>query len=282
MYHANLIGGVAARMAGFRNVIWGIHNSDLNQDRNKRSTIIVNQICAILSYIVPQSIVNCSVNSMRLHCMQGYSSRKCVVIPNGFDITQFGYSDRITHHEYRIGNVARMDPQKDHGNILHAFALVLKTHPGSKLILCGSNVTVDNVQLQAWINQYGVNDRVELLGPRQDIPNILNSLDVFVLGSCGGEAFPLVLGEAMACGVPCVTTDVGDSARIVGDTGWIVPPRDPQALASAIIEALAESFELRALRGHRCRQRILENFEISRVANMYYDLWAQDMNEGKI
>ena len=292
MYHANLIGGIAARTAGCRNVAWGIHHSDLTPDRNKRSTLWVSNVCAILSRVVPRSIVSCSFRGMHLHRTRGYAAGKCVVIPNGFDTSRFRPAEEPqpphveaappARHARRVGNVARLDPQKDHRNLLQAFALILPDYADCRLILCGTGITGESKQLRGWLNETGLADNVDMLGPQQNIPDVLHTLDVFVLSSCGGEAFPLVLGEAMACGIPCVTTDVGDAAEIVGDTGWIVPPRNPRALANAIMEALAEAPAVRHERGRRCRRRIVENYEIAHVADMYYNLWTHGpVSEGR-
>ena len=121
----------------------------------------------------------------------------------------------------------------------------------------------------------GLKESVLLLGPRQDIWRVMNAIDVHVLSSAHSEGFPNVLGEAMACGTPCVATDVGDSREIVGDTGWLVPPGDPVALAHAMLEAIWETAEHRAARSARCQQRIADRFEIGAVCRSYEQLWRE-------
>jgi glycosyltransferase involved in cell wall biosynthesis len=120
-----------------------------------------------------------------------------------------------------------------------------------------------------WIDRAGLRSVCYLLGERPDVPRITASLDVATLSSAYGEGFPNVLGEAMASEVPCVATDVGDSAHIVGDTGRIVPPRNPDAIANAWVDLLSMGDAgLRTL-GQNARRRILENFTIPRVARAY-------------
>ncbi len=131
--------------------------------------------------------------------------------------------------------VARYDPQKDHNNLLNALALIKQM--SIHCILVGEEMTFRNTELTALIKEYDLQDRVTLLGPQDNIPSIMNALDVHVLSSVG-EAFPNVLAEAMACGTPCVATDVGDAALIVGETGWIVPPSDPESLAQALADVV--------------------------------------------
>jgi glycosyltransferase involved in cell wall biosynthesis len=116
-------------------------------------------------------------------------------------------------------------------------------------------------------------DRFLLLGPRADVPAIMNALDVATLSSAFGEAFPLVIGEAMACGVPCVVTDVGDSAELVGDTGMVVPPRDPRALARAMEELIQVGREGRRRIGLAARARIEARYPLTRIASMYAEVY---------
>jgi Glycosyltransferase len=119
-------------------------------------------------------------------------------------------------------------------------------------------------------------DNISLLGQRTDIATIMNSLDVHILSSSFGEGFPNVVAEAMACGTPCITTDVGDAAIIVGDTGWVVPPKDSQALANAMLEAMEEKQnnpQAWKARKQACRERIVNNFSIEKMVDSYHQVW---------
>jgi glycosyltransferase involved in cell wall biosynthesis len=290
MYHGDLIGGLASRCAGVRKIFWNVRHSNLEKNINRLSTRVVARLNAILSNVVPLGIVVNSHRGLAAHRHIGYADRKMVVIPNAFDIALFNKNKaggQSLHRELGIdydlpvlGMAARFNPQKDHQTLLRALRLVADKTNGFRALLCGSGIDTANPALRACIRECGLESHVLLLGARSEMPQFMNALDCHVLSSACGEGFPNVLGEAMACGVPCVTTDVGDAAEIVGDTGWVVPPRNPPALAKAILDALAESPEARRARGCRCRQRVVENYEISHIADVYYDLWTQDVIPG--
>ena len=282
MYHADLLGGLAAKAAGDIPIIWSIHHTTLDTRLDKKNTILVANVCARLSKWLPKKIVCCSKTTKKIHISLGYSKQKMVVIPNGFDLKSF-HPDNTARKDLRselcipedaalIGLVGRFHPQKDHRNFVKAAEKLNRSYPNVHFLLCGNNITWDNSDLVAWIDTAGIRGQCHLLGPRDDMPTIQGSLDILA-SSSRGEAFPLVIGEAMACGVPCVATNVGDSAYIVGDTGIIVPPRDPHALAQAWEKLLSLSLEERIQLGNKARKRIMDNFDLQSVAKKYEDLW---------
>jgi glycosyltransferase involved in cell wall biosynthesis len=290
MYHADLIGGVAARLAGCRQVAWGLRQSTLDPHTSKRSTIWTARACARLSRLVPARIVCCSEASRRVHAALGYAPERMVVIPNGFDLAAYR-PDPAARAVVRaelglpadaplVGLVARWDPQKDHQMFVWAAARVGDQHPAVHYLLCGDDITPANAALAEWIGAAGLGGRCHLLGPRDDMPRLTAALDVACSASASGEGFSNVLGEAMACGVPCAATDVGDAALIVGDTGRVVPPRDPAALAGALHELLALSPAARQALGQAARRRIEERFTLgacaARYAALYTALTARD------
>jgi len=279
MYHANLLGGLAARLAGDAKVVWGIHSGALNPAQTRRTTLWIVALCAKLSHWIPDRIVAVSRTSRNHHVATGYDARKFIVLPNGFDLKQYK-PDPDARREVRkeldldpeavvIGLIARIDPVKDHLNFVRAAALLGKRQPRARFLLCGDGTTPANRELFAAIRETGLLDRFRLLGRRDDVPRIMNSLDVGTLCSSSGEAFPLVVGEAMACGVPCVVTDLGDCAHIVGDTGRVVPPRNPEALARAWEDLVRLGPEDRRRLGLEARHRIETRFSLSRVAAQY-------------
>jgi glycosyltransferase involved in cell wall biosynthesis len=168
----------------------------------------------------------------------------------------------------------RFCADKDHQNFVRAAAAVHRRLPHVHFLLCGSGVTADNRQLAQWIQQHEIASQCHLLGPRSDIPRLTASLDVQVSSSLS-EALPNVIGEAMACGVPCAVTDVGDSARLVGDTGRVVPPADASALAQACVELLDQPIDARQMLRTRCRRHILEHFSFERMVSEHFDLWGE-------
>lgn len=283
MYHADLIGGTICLLAGKRNVSWGIHHSSLDSSGTARSTLAVARLCAWLSRIVPRNIICCAQKSADVHAAYGYDAGRIHVVPNGYDLSEYrpdpaaSYGLRnqlgLTLDAAVIGFVARFNPLKDHDNLLAALGLLRARGFTPICLLVGDGMTADNRALVERIAALGLSDQVCLLGRRSDIPAVMNALDLHVMSSLS-EAFPNVLAEAMACGTPCVSTDVGDAAAIVGETGIIVPPSDPEALAAAIETFLPELVHPSWV--ERCaaaRRHVETHFSIERMVENYHALW---------
>lgn len=284
MYHANLVGALAARLAGNVPVVWGIHHSVLDARVDKRRTLFVNRACALLSGKFPARIVFCSQAAKRIHEDLGYAAQKLEVIPNGFDLEQ-AKPDPAAHASVReeldlpanalvIGMAARFHPHKDHRNFLRAAAQLHKKMPEVHFLLCGMNVDRQNAQLAAWIEEESLRDCVHLLGARRDISRLFSAMDISTTSSLC-EAFPIAIGEAMACGTPCVVTDVGDSALIVGDTGGVVPPGDPLALAQVWGRLIEAGPEMRRRLGMTARCRIQQHFALPSIVERYQAVYSE-------
>lgn len=286
LYHADLFGGLAARVVGGIPVAWGLHVGTLDPTLMRRSTLQVVQLCARLSRWLPAAIVACAEEARRVHVAFGYDPEKMVVIPNGFD-TEALRPDPAARVSVRaelglpletplVGLVARFHPQKDHRMFARAAEhLRWRWHRDDvHFVLCGRGATWDNPELAQWLDEANVRDRCHLLGDRRDVARLQASLDLACLSSAGGEAFPLVLGEAMACGVPCVATDVADTRLLVGEAGRIVPPRDPVALAAAMAEVLDLQETERARLGKIARRRIESCYALPRIVERYGALHA--------
>lgn len=284
MFHADLLGGIVARLAGCRNVCWSIHHSSFEPGATHRRTILIARISARLSRIIPRRIVVVGNKARDIHADGGYDRDRMEVIWNGIDILEY-YPDeqmrvklraelRIAHDAAVIGFVARFDPQKDHDNLLRALALLRERGTTPVCLLVGTGMDDRNQTLIKKITELNLKEQIQLLGSRDDIPAVMNAIDLHVMSS-SAESFGNVLIEAMACYTPCVTTDVGDAALIVGDTGWTVPPRDPAALAGAIAEALTEVHSPAwQARQTAARSRITDNFSIKRMVSRYREVWA--------
>ncbi|MDZ8184587.1 MAG: glycosyltransferase [Nostoc sp. ChiSLP02] len=279
MYHGNL----AALFASFFNglkipVFWSIHYSIDSLKSDKKMTVAIIKFGAYISHI-PKQVLFVSQNSKLQHEALGYSSHNSSIIPNGFDTFLFSPSltERIDvrselnlpEESLLIGLICRYHPMKDHANFMQAAALLLKEYPNINFVAIGQGVDRDNPTLSQQIKELGIGDRISLLGERKDIPRLIASLDIFTSASAYGEAFPLVVGEAMSCGIPCVVTDVGDSAWIVGNTGKVVPPRNPKMLAAAWKELIALGNEGRNILGKAARGRIIEDFSLNSVVAKY-------------
>ncbi len=290
MYHSDLVGSIIARLAGKKILIWGIHNTDLDPTKTAISTRLTVRACAMLSKNIPQQIISCSQEGVKVHAAIGYQPEKIVVVPNGYDISEFS-PNPVTRDELRqiwqipenttlLGMVARWNPQKDHENLIKALGhLEAQLSSPWHCVLVGSDLTADNHLLVGLIEKHGLTDRVSLLGVRTDISAVMNALDLHVLSSAYGEAFPNVVSEAMACGTPCIVTRVGDAPLIVGETGWAVPPKDPIQLATAISEAIqARSHQiLWTERQAACRERIKANFSLQIMVDKYHDVWKNSI-----
>lgn len=289
MYHADLIGGLAAKLAGGVPVIWGIRHSNLDPEGNKRTTIWTAKACARFSNRLPNKIICCSEASKRVHAKLGYNSQKMIVIPNGFELSSFVPDPEaklsvrkelnIPDDALIIGLVARYDPQKDHQNFIQAVSIlkdhIFRTQYKIHFMLCGEGVTWENRKIAEPIEKTGLRQQFHLLGRRDDMPRLTAAMDIASSSSSYGEGFPNVVGEAMSCEVPCVVTDVGDSALIVGDTGYVVPPRDSKALAQTWIKLIEMGHEGRKKLGMAARERIMENFNLENIVDRYETLYKE-------
>ena len=284
MYHGDLVGGLVARFSGIKNIAWGVHHSILEKGKTKASTRWIAKINALLSHWVPEVIVCCAEKSKVIHKEIGFSSRKMKVIPNGYDLQKFSpkiSEAKLLRKEWGIsesmpllGMVGRFDPQKDHGNLLEALTLLKNQGLEFRCVLVGRGMDGCNQAIRSLLLRNGLEEHVLLLSQRSDIPAVMSALDLHVLSS-SAEAFPNVIAEAMACETPCVTTDVGDAALMVGDTGWVVRPSNPQALADGIQEAISAMAQTEAwlLRKTAARAYVSNNFGLDRMLASYRDAW---------
>ncbi len=284
MYHADLLGGCAARLVGISNIVWNIRNSDLDPARTKKLTRLTVKLCAIFSKWIPERIICNSRQSAQVHQVVGYAKDKFTIIPNGFD-TQVFIKDSEIRKAIRaelalgedvllIGLIARFDPQKNHKGFVEAATLINNKIKNVHFLLCGKDIDHNNKQLMEWIKKADLEDNFHLLGLRTDVEKLMASLDL-ATSSSHGEAFPNVIGEAMACGVPCVVTDVGDSAMIVGKTGKVVEPDNPEALAKAWESLLTKPPSEREELGKQARKRIKDKFSIETIVRQYENLYRE-------
>lgn len=282
LYHADLFGGIAARLAGRIPVVWNIRHSNLEPEVNSRTTLLTAKACAHLSGWLPAKIICCAEAAQQSHVQFGYAEQRFEVIPNGFDL-ELLYRQPQARHEIRrelgipeeslvIGLAARFHPQKDHQNFVEAAGRLATRYPDIRFLLMGDDVDGDNQILREWIDQAGIAGKVKLLGRRDDIPRLLSALDI-ATSSSRGEGFPNAVGEAMACEIPCVVTDVGDSAALVGRTGIVVPARNPEALAAGWLDLIQRGDSGRRLLGESARLRVRELFSLEAVVDRYEKLY---------
>jgi glycosyltransferase involved in cell wall biosynthesis len=285
MYHADLIGGLAGCFVPHVKIVWGIHNSTLDPSTSKRSTHVIVRINAVLSRFVPAKIIACSQAAQKVHEAHGYQENRMVFIPNGFDLDDYqpniGARARIRAElgipstAPVVGMAARFNPQKDHATFFLAAKELAAVFPDIHFMLCGDGISQENPGLVSMMSGFEKPENIHLLGRRMDMKDIYPSWDVAMLSSSYGEAFPLVIGEAMACGIPCVGTDVGDTAELIGNTGQTVLPREPGQLAEAVKKILLLPDDERLALGRKARNRILENYEIRKIVTLYQQVWSK-------
>ena len=282
LVHADFIGSIAAYIAGVKKIVWNVRYSKIEVNKSKLTTVFIIKILAILSYRLPKLIVVVSKKAKNIYKIIGYDKNKLKYIPNGYDLSllkdnkyqkfEFKKKFKIKKKVPLIGYVSRYDPLKDHSNLLKALSLIRLRNIDFFCVLVGTNIKNNN-ELISEINNLDLNKNIKLINPIINVSKVMSSLDIHVQSSLS-EGFPNVVAEAMACKTPCVVTNVGDSSYIVGETGWVVSPKNSIKLANAMEKAI---FELGTKNWKkRCnfaRQRIKEKFSIRNMIESYNKTW---------
>lgn len=284
LYHADFLGLIISKMSKIP-LVWNIRCSELRkEDHSTRLFFLIKFLAKNSSY--PKSIIANSKAGPLFHEKMGYNMRNWAVIPNGFDLDAFSPSKDaktklcaelgISPVTQIIGLVARYDPMKDHSNFLRAASLLHQQKPDVHFVMVGRGVDNQNQVLIQEITLLGLNNIIHLLGERRDINTVYSALDIAVSASYS-EGFSNTIGEAMACKVPCVVTDVGESANIVGNTGRVVPPSNPCLMAKAMHDLLNLNKNEREALGFAARSRIIEKFSIGIVCKQYEALYINTL-----
>lgn len=281
MYHSNLIGFAIAKLLK-KKIAWGIHHSNLDVKENKFTTVFIAKFSALLSKKVDK-IISCGENVRKIHNSIGYSQQNHQVIVNGFDTEKFKITEKRSYYvenfeslddKQILLHVGRWDPLKDYNNLLGAIALLKKKRSDFILFLVGTNLDDENEELINLIKHYDVLNETRLLGRRTDIPKLMASANIFVLSS-SGEGLPNVLGEAMASGTCCVTTDVGDCGGLVGEFGQVVPPKNSAELAKGIENMMnwdASIYNANVING---RKKIEQHYALEKVVVQYENVYKE-------
>lgn len=281
MYHADFSGIVIKLLFPNINLVWNIRHSKFIKHVDKKRTIFLAKICGILSCI-PNVIICGSESAYESHLKLYYSKKKMIVVPNGFDLQVF-YPDLAVKNSIRdqfhipreatvFGHVGRYHPLKNHENLLRSFSHLQQKHKECYLILCGNNVDLRNEQLNSLLFKLELTN-VLMLGDRRDIPSIMKSFDALLLPSFS-EGFPNVLGEAMATGLPCIVSDVGDSKSIVGQTGYIIENNDVKGLIDCLERFINLSYSGRQKLSLLARTRITDSFSIQAISRNYDTIYS--------
>ncbi|MCA9061899.1 MAG: glycosyltransferase [Planctomycetaceae bacterium] len=283
MFHSDFLGGLAARVCfPSASVVWNIRMSSLDAGIDSLRTRAVASACARLSRWIPAGIVVNSDAGRDAILARGYDASRTQRISNGFETEVFHPCDkartelraelRVPQHSTLVGLVGRFHPHKDHLNFLKAAREIADARPDVRFVLCGPDVDQNNIVLMDWIRSLQLTNNIHLLGVRTDMPRIQAALDLAVSSSVT-EGFPNAIGEAMACAVPCVVTDAGGSAELIGRTDTVVRPRDAHALARCCLAVLEKPWHVRQRLGEEARSRIETHFSMQQIARQYVNLW---------
>ena len=282
MYHANILGGIAAFLAKNKNIIWSIRRSECTRDESL-STYIVMRIGAIFSNVVPKVVVCVAESGLKNHQKYGYKPDNMIVIPNGFDLEQLK-PDQVIRKEIRkelniyddevvIGCVGRFHKSKGYEILIASSMEVIKLHKKVRYLLIGRDLDQRNTVLMEWINNTGFSDHFLLAGEKQNIADYMSAMDIFCLSSIT-EGFPNVVGEAMASGLPCVVTSVGDVQKITGNNAILVRPKNKKLLSDGICEMLNLNDEKRIKIGLNGRKKIEKEYPIKLICEKYFTLYS--------
>jgi len=280
---SNLL-AVASAAASRTKVVWGIHNALRPQDARSPSSRWGMRMARVASRYGPSKIVCCATHVRDVYASLGYPANRLVVIENGIDTARFApaaASRRSTRSAWGarpaqpvIGLVANYAPVKDFACFARAASIARKTRDDLLFVLAGKGVNAENAELMALLDEAGISASTRLLGACRDMPAIYAGFDLLVSTS-RSEGLSMVVLEAMSCGVPCVVTDVGDMRRILGESGRVVPPQDPEAIARGWLELLELRPESRMQLGLQGRGRAVQHFSAKRMAADYLNLYEQ-------
>ena len=286
LYHADLLATLALALSGQRKatrLVWGIRSSERDMRQSPRGTRYIRQVLPLLSSRT--DLVLCNSEAGRAaHERLGYRPPRWQVVPNGLDTERFRprRDERaairaalgLSEASFAVGMCARAEPVKDHDTFVKAAGVLARAAPEARFVLIGAGTDEAGSALDRAIAASGIAERFVRLGQRRDIDRLNAALDIATLSSVS-EGFPNALMEAMACGVPCVATDVGDSASIVGDTGFVVRPRDAEALAAAWERLRREGRDTREKRGAAARRHVVARYALATMIEDYRTLYRE-------
>lgn len=287
MYHADLAAGLAARWAGSVPVVWNIRNTDVRSGAGlSRSTWWVMKACALLSRRLPVAIICNSERGRLEHARLGYDPLRIKVIDNGLEPLTNPMIDREEARKRLclpidrpiFGSIGRFNPYKDHATMIRAFRELLRHRPKCHLVMAGLGIDSGNLTLGKMLKSDGLSAHVSLLGHLPDPANFYAGIDWLCMHSAS-EGFPNVVAEAMRAGRPCIVTDVGAAAHIVGDTGFVVPPGDEVQLSRALASAVDEPISAQHRRQQRASERWRSHFSIDAMWMAYRETYLSCLRE---
>jgi glycosyltransferase involved in cell wall biosynthesis len=284
MYPADLLGLVVGRVTRVPSICWCLQCSALDGPGFGWMQKLVRRALVSLSSL-PDVVMANSWAGLEFHRALGYRPPKLIYMPNTIDLDLFKPDERaggwlrselaLPARARLIGVLARFHPMKDFQTFIRAASLLASENPDVHFVMAGIGVEETNSSIQKMVEASGAADRFHLLGARLDVNMIAAALDIACSSSAFGEGTSNSIAEAMACGVPCVATDVGDAGFMIHNTGRVVPPKDPKSIARACHELLELSLEERRQLGLSARERMAELFSLSTVVPRYEELYEQ-------
>lgn len=287
IYHANLAALFASWFITYKvPVVWNVRHTPYKLKDEKRLTAFLIRLSAILSPR-PTMILYNSYASVCQHKLLGFYNKHQEVIPNGFDCNYFKPSEDarlklrnsfgLNHKTFLIGLIARYHPMKDHMTFIRAAGRLVAQYPDVHFILAGRGIDEANSILTKTIQEVNIMRSIHLLGECSNMSEIIAALDIST-NTSWSESFPNVVGESMACSVPCIVTDIGDSAIMVGDTGIVLPPKNIDELVKAWIKLIKIGSEGRKQLGQKARERIVNNFSLLKIIHNYEEVYRKVLN----
>ncbi|WP_140919910.1 glycosyltransferase family 4 protein [Limnobaculum xujianqingii] len=280
MYHANFIGGVSAFLVGCKNIIWGIRCTFV--PTGNKATYVIMKLGALLSYVIPKYIICVADAARKSHISYGYAKRKMMVISNGYDINQWKHNQNargllrnswaINTETKVIGCVGRYHNDKGQDIFVKAVNPLVQKFSNLKFILVGRGCDKSNDELVQLINDLGLQDFFILLGEHNNVRDCLSAFDLFCMPS-RSEGFPNGLAEAMAIGLPCVATDVGDS-RVLGGDSVVFSEPTIESLTSSI-EYVLNRPEIQLSLGATASKRIVDCYSMEKISEQYELLYEK-------
>ena len=278
MYHSNLLGGISAKLLGIKKIYWSIHH---DFEYSNKFNFFEMKLLALLSYWIPNKTIYSSISSQINHLKNGYKKSNTLIINNGVSTLKYKPDLRL-REKFRtdlnidsdcflLGNISRYHPIKDHNTLLKALAELKNYQINFKCVLIGSGLSDDNTHLMKKINKHSLNKHIILYGESNEVFKIINSFDLNVLTS-RSECSPVTLLESMSCGIPCLSTNVGDAKNIVGDSGWIVEPENPRQLSTCMKEIIKQNNLLKQ-KSKLALKRIRNFFTLEKMLAEYEKLY---------
>ena len=285
MYHGNLFAMISAFFFPKKVMLcWNVRQTLYDIKKEKFFTRLTIRICKIFSNI-PTHILYNSILSAQQHEKYGFSAHQRMIIFNGFETGKFKPNEQSKlsvrkelniKTTYIVGHIGRFHPKKDHNTLFLAARKILEEIDDVTFVFVGRDILPSNRVLAGYMNNSNLVEKVKLLGERKDIARILTAMDVLVSTSGWGEGFSNVIGEAMASGVLCVATDVGDAKNIIGETGVTVPPYSTDQISMEVVKILLYPDEQRLTRGKDTRRRIIEFYSIDKITKKYLKLYQAE------